>query len=40
MQKLEDHLQASKKRINELRTGRPSIRQVLPPELDVPTVCS
>ncbi|KAH0833488.1 hypothetical protein J3R83DRAFT_12612 [Lanmaoa asiatica] len=33
VQKLEDHLQASKKRINELRTGRPSIRQV-PPSLD------
>jgi len=31
VQKLEDHLQSSKKRINELRTGRPSIR---PPSLD------
>ncbi|KAG8212928.1 hypothetical protein J3R82DRAFT_11286 [Butyriboletus roseoflavus] len=31
VQKLEDHLQTSKKRINELRTGRPSLR---PPSLD------
>ncbi|KAI9452912.1 hypothetical protein HD554DRAFT_2032310, partial [Boletus coccyginus] len=40
VQKLEDHIQASKKKINELRTGRPSIRQVLSSEPGVPTVVS